>query len=252
MVNRKGQIAIGLLVLMTLVLTGAALYSFYNNSQSLKLQISDARFVDKVYSDELLWKITAMKQVESLTVEGYSKASIDNRNSEETEKEIENSIGKVLIVNDKNKSETKEASVELNDEQVKITMEDFPISARLLLKSKERVWVWGFIPASSFEQIKASIGVIYRPSMITTLNLTKIGLHGFRQINSALESCKMFDTKQEIENCLQKRLVNFDITANIVNDENWAVIDKSVEMKSKRVFAINGQLKKVEFKTALT
>ena len=251
MINRKGQIAIGLLVLMTLILTLVALMSFYNNSQDLKLKIADARFADKVYSDELNWKNNVRKQVELLVVERYSKADIQNNEFEDIEVEIENAVGKVRIPVDRNESDVKEAYIELDDEIVQIVMEDFPISGRLLLENKERVWVWGFIPAGSFDQIKSSVGVIYRPSMKTNLNLTKIGLHGFKQISDSLEFCKIFNTKQEIENCLSSRLLNFDIVASVIMDENGVISEKSVEMKSKRMFAIDGELKKIEFERTL-
>ena len=251
MVSKKGQIAIGLLVLMTLVLVGTALFSFYTNSQNLKLQIVDARFVDKVYTDEIVWKEKMQKQAETSIIDQYSKVDIQGKSSKEIENEIENSVGKILISDDKNVSDVKEASITFNDENVDISMEDFPISGGLILKNKERVWVWGFIPAGSFEQIKSSVGVIYRPSMVTSLNLTKIGLQGFGQIDSALEYCKTFNTNQGIENCLGNRLVNFDFVANITTDDN-GTIHKSVEMRSKKTFSVYGELIKIEFKTMLT
>lgn len=51
--NKRADIAVLLLVLMTLVLAVSVLTMFYRNTQNSGLQIEDSRFLDVVYSDEI-------------------------------------------------------------------------------------------------------------------------------------------------------------------------------------------------------
>tara|TARA_Y100000310_G_scaffold339732_1_gene433360 strand:- start:612 stop:1067 length:456 start_codon:yes stop_codon:yes gene_type:complete len=47
--NKRADLAVTLLVLMTLVLTGASLFIFNSNTGKVKIEITDARFLDEIY-----------------------------------------------------------------------------------------------------------------------------------------------------------------------------------------------------------
>lgn len=50
--NKRGDISVLLLVLMTIVLTGAALFIFNTNTGSVGTEIINSRFLDKIYFKE--------------------------------------------------------------------------------------------------------------------------------------------------------------------------------------------------------
>lgn len=50
--NKKGETSITLLVLMTVLLVGATLFLFVMDSDDIKEEISDGRFLDEVYLKE--------------------------------------------------------------------------------------------------------------------------------------------------------------------------------------------------------
>ena len=50
--NKKANIAVTLLVLMTVVLAGAILFIFYDNLKGIGIKITDSRYIDKIYVQE--------------------------------------------------------------------------------------------------------------------------------------------------------------------------------------------------------
>lgn len=250
--NRKGDVQVSIIALMALVICVFALFSFYTHFGKIKTEIADTTFVEKVYAEEYGLKTRMFFTVKSKFVEEYSNVDLSSVNYEIAEENIKNSLSNLYLTGRLNKDEKKKINIELNDNFISASLDEIVLSGSVMLKDKRRVWFWGIVPVSSaYDEVNTFVAAIYRKKIKIDIDIEKEGLHGFRQINNALESCKIFNTKQEIENCLQKRLVNFDIVANVVTDENGAISEKSVEMKSKRVFSIDGQLKNIEFKTVL-
>ncbi|MEK6850710.1 MAG: hypothetical protein AABX85_03995 [Nanoarchaeota archaeon] len=250
--NRKGDVQVSIIVLMSLVICVFALFNFYTHFGKIKTEVADASFIDKVYAEEYGLKTSMFFMVKSKFIEEYSNVDLSTEDYEATEKNIKDSMDNLYLTSRLNKDEKKKLNIELNDNFISASLDEIVLSGSVMLKDKRRVWFWGIVPvSSSYDQVNTFVAAIYRKKIKIDIDIEKEGLHGFRQINSALESCEMFDTKKEIEDCLQKRLVNFDIVVNVVIDGNGAIIDKSVEMKSKRVFSIDGQLKNIEFKTTL-
>ena len=238
--NRKAtSAATSILVFMVLALCVGALASFYLDSGKIKAEIADTSFVDKVYADEASWKDMAFLSVREKYAEEYARADLNRDTADVIEKNIESAFDDFYIDNGRGVEERKKASIDIENNQIDVSLEEFPISGSVTLKDKKRVWFWGIVPLQSYDEIKAFIAVVYRPKIGFTIDIEKEGLHSFEKIETALVECR--DDASKMESCLGNILFNFNV--NVVKSDTGM----NVILESKKRFLLDGEIKTISF-----
>jgi hypothetical protein len=86
-----------------------------------------------------------------------------------------------------------------------------------------------------------TLTIKYNPVMIINLDFRKIGLNSFDEIYTAKQNCKISS-----EVCYEELLKNFEATISVkpkTDGSEYSI----VTLTSKKLFLINGNLKKIEF-----
>lgn len=129
MKNKRANIPITLLVLMSLVLTVYALYSFNTNTNKISTEIKDSRFLDYVYSreNEINFYVNNIVEKAALKSSGDRSLFIDN-------------FKKELLKYKKNETfapeELSQVEGQINNENVEIN--DKEVSVNLSVKIEKK------------------------------------------------------------------------------------------------------------------
>jgi len=281
--NRRGDIAVTVLVLMTVFLTGFALFSFYTHYGKIEAYISDARFIESASFQERQIEFYLNDFSERAVLDSYSDLAangqftgtgVSKQNSVvvlndfdkftsdaalrggiiEGIKRIagEYNFGSVSLDDFKNSLTAGKFNVGVLGDNVNISLEGVPIYVNIVKKDYERIYI-GNIPGigrviptlKTKEKIVSSIGIVYTPKFSLIINLESLGLEGYDKINVAAVSCKNNANNNAIQGCFNSELKNFDTAVSDVGNL------KKVSLNSKRVFVLNGQLKKIGFEFIL-
>jgi len=250
--NRKGDIAVNILVIMTLVLIGTALISFTLNLGKTEVSISDARLMENLGVKEKQIQFYLGDFGEKSLLSAYF-ASADNFESV-SEADLKNNINtkfKGLVSSypleqeGVLKKDMSKLNIELNGDIMTVKLSGIILSYSHLVKDSKRVYLWGFIPTwMTVENSYLELGASYSPEFNVQLNLSKIGLHSFNDINSAYNACAGLGNAKQ---CMESKLGNFEV--DVQNKEDGS---KLIIIKSKKKFVVDGMLKGLEIHKVYT
>jgi len=202
MKNKRADIAITLLVFLTLLVVGATLFIFMNNSGKIEKELINPRVVEKVYVEENKVKFYVKQAGERSLVKTYKEfvkgeGVYDYLQSRQTTTEgvkFEN-------LNSKLDERFLERFKVNFDKEIKNYDFSEDISFTLSGKGNDfEVFVGNleFIESGSLE-------IIYKPKVNLNFNLQKIGLHGFEEIFNVKENCKSKEGSGEKEFCFSQK-----------------------------------------------
>lgn len=273
--NKKADIATTLLVLMTLVLVGATLFSFVSGKKIDKRMV-DARFIENLYLKEEQFRFYMRELGERALVESYTDtakaASLTNfeyladelnekmkgKFTEELEEErreypqhiVPSDIIEMIL----GKIDNNQFDVTLSDEILKIETKHIfqdlasiekPITFKILYEPKE---------------ILHQIAISYQPKINIKFNLTEEGLHSFAEIIDKRNDCKaklqeslqsqeglsLEERNSLLRDCLAENLKNFNVQVILKKYKEEEKEYPFVTLTSKKLFFIDGEFKQVE------
>lgn len=253
--NRRGDVSVGILVLLAVMVAGFALFSFYQNSGRDVVTISDAKFIDNSYMKENSIRYYIQDALENSVIESYKQAIADSDfksagDKTAFEKEMNDKIKlnfkneiagmnlgsdavtdsfKSLVAGDK-------FNVAYSNGKASISLDSLEIPSTLVMQEGKYVPLWKFIPSpSKAEEVVQLIGVLYKPkiSESTTLNLN--GLENYDSIVNAIDSCagKKVD---ELQKCLVDKLNLVDVSVGESNGQQIINFETNNKFKIGKTF----------------
>lgn len=261
--NKRGDVQIGILVLLAVLVAGAALFSFWQSYTKDEVIITDARVLDNAYMKENQIRFYIDVALEKAIVESYGPI-IAKANFVEAGNEIvfgldmeeliwTNFRNEILkyefkdpMLNDfKNKVMEGSFEISYSGDKVSATLSDMTISSSLVLQSGKRVPLWKFVP-SPFEaqEVQQLAGVMYKPVIEERVRLEDMGLTGYDSIADAIKLCAG-KTKEDLQNCLGEKLAGFKIS--VVETAGKQI----VSFETKDSFQIGDKLESIKFSTSL-
>lgn len=227
--NKKGDIAILLLVVLVLLLTSATLFSFIMSSGKTEVKISNAKFIENFYSRQDLAEFYLSQAGEIAMVKTYKEFV-------EEDDYINNPI-----YNFKDEVEFKQLHSKLSEnfhdrfiENFKTEFNSYDFEEDYLKNLKEIIKDGDFdavvdegsltLAVNDWEMKDSlnDINITYSPGISLKFDLKKAGLHSFEEIYEIKERCK---GDENIEDCFSD-LINFDVS----------VVEKEKSDKQKYFF----------------
>lgn len=251
--NKKGDVAVNMIVLMTLVLVAVTIMSFFIYNGKIQAKITDARFLDNIYTPEENARfyisdagekaiVTSYKEmIDSGLFTGQSPTKIEGVvvfdsilprqvDDDFTLKFNENFKSIIQGYDISYKNEIYESRGSVNGDIFNI-IGSITISGSMTIKDNKRIWIWYFIPTPfSEEVIKQMMAISYKPKINIIFNISEIGLHSFQDIFSASKACL---SEKDVQGCLSGKLVNFNV--QVGEQGNY----KKVSLISKKKFVVN-------------
>lgn len=248
--NKKGDISILLLVLMVLLLSASVLYIFAKYSGKAEAIVADARFVENSIVKEEDIYFYAENAAENALAEIYFNALLEiSKGNSFLENEIRNSLKDRFksnfvrtesrdekFIEMKNKINNDEFNFQNTANSMEINLPEISLSGTLAIRDKKRVFLWDVIPTpTTYEELKAHIGVIYRPSIHINISLKEIGLYSFDEVILAKTQCV---NEEESKKCMEEKINGF----NALKKET---AETSFELTSKRLYFIERKLRPI-------
>ncbi len=243
--NKRGDMTVVLLVVFVLVISSAALFSFISSSNKVEAKISDARFIEDLYSDRDLAEFYLTGAGESVIVKIYDEfvegdSYIENPNY--------NSIHQVRF-GVLNFSWDDEFRMDFIDE-FKSEFSGYDFEEDYLKNLQEVIAAGNFDVAFDGEVLTMSIVnwkmagflkdinvTLYSPRIYLKFDIIKMGLHSFDEVYEVKEECK---GSENVESCFEE-LVNFEV-AVVERDD-----DIFVSLTSKKDFLIGRKFRNINF-----
>jgi len=252
--NKRGDMAVVLVVFLTLLITSVSLFVFVTSSNKINAKISDAGIVNNVQIKENEAEFYIKETAEDSVVDSYTEI-IQN----------ENYIEQPAIYNSEKEVEFKDlnsgADEELNkkfNEKFKGDFENYEFEKEHLKKLKDVISKDGFsalfngqafqlnINAFEMNDSSAKVNVSYTPKIFLEINLTRIGLDSFNKIYLSKEECKTGQTAEAMKTCFEDNLRNFNVEVvektNSANEKYFLV-----KLKSKKTFLTETGFENLEF-----
>ena len=223
--NKRGDLAITLLVFMALLIIGVALFSFIVHSK-INAIIDSGSFVDKVVADKQAIEREVFIKGQSLLIEDYY---LKAKNYEVEKSKLGYYVFSINVVDKGIGFESKWDKGDLqffNKDEI-VLMNELLIKERSLFFEGEQ---------------QANMNIKYSPKIFVKIRLNDIGLHGFDEIDSALNECKIKDEIVKIKECLSGKLANFDVNVDDL---------KNVKMSTKSKFYLDKEFKSIELNAKL-
>ena len=252
--NKKGDVAITVLVLLVLVVTGAALLTFLNSSQDIEAKILESDVVDIVNTREASSRLYLKQIGEEAYVMTYLNFVEDGRYlKDRTKKSLEGNsylqIGELSGSNELNEefirifrknlvNRFRVHNFEDNPEILKnlfnkINLDEFEVSGS---SEKLEVKISDFSVEREFKE--ENLKVTYSNPFSVELSFAKERLIGFEEILEFKQSC-VGDSRI---GCYDgKDLDNFNVEASEILGEVL------IKMTSKNEYLIEKEFKKIEF-----
>ncbi len=245
--NRRGDIAVVLIVILTLAVSLAALTSYVINKNSAVSIVSDAGFIESVYMKEEQVRFYSDNALQMGIAKAYSEFSFGRTGEKDLfsdsvkryfKEEVEKLKAEDKVLTDF-KTSVKEDKFALNfdSDKTEFSLNEISIGSGVYIKNKKRVLLWNFIPTPvKADELEANIGVLYRPKIEERVYFSELGLKGFDELEEDLNYCKQ---ASDFSGCLKSREGDFDLTIAKA-DEKYHIL-----MESKRSFVISGKLQPV-------
>lgn len=248
--NKRGDLATTLLVIMIIVLFLATSFSFISSSGKVETKIFDSRFLESVYLNESQTRFEINNAGESTFVKAYDEIVVSDalaklNNGGMTSDELNNLVKDKFSAYWKADSLAKKYNkfeTSINGNFVELNIKEFSIFKSEVVKNEKRVWIWGFIPTwyKTTEQTTMKF-VYYKPILSFRFESKSLGLERFDDIKNAFGECKNLVGNGEIEKCLGEKLTNLNAKAQEENGK------KIFNFETKKAFLIDGQLRKIRF-----
>lgn len=232
--NNKGAsvLAIMLLVFMALLLVITASYSFIVSSRA-DAGIVDSRFVEVAYAKEKQLNNNVYALGSKLVIEGYYSLAKKYPNVKDSDLSVSefnvDFQGADIGIKNKLNKNVFEFYVENNDEN-RNKLRIYETTSSL-----QKLFFWE-------DELEEVLALLYYPSLNVKVNLTDLGLHSFEQIDSAFNECRPISDKIKLNECLSKKLPNFDVN---VDDA------RNVKMSTKSRFYLDKEFKSIELNAKL-
>lgn len=242
MMNRRGDVAITLLVFMIVVLLGYSLFSFYKGASGVGVEVTDSRFVEGMYLNEGVALFNIESAGEKALVKGYRETlneGVFRKIGAGTANSEVDGLMRDRVLDALKKEPAVGKYVGAGDNLVVVVNgEDIEIDAKNVILPT--------ITAKGKEEKVVGVGV-YEAKPNITMNLREQGLWGFVEIVSVSREC-VKDNKDlpgsaeaEIERCVEARITTFDVR---VSKEGANFV---LNFISKKTFYLDKQFKKVDF-----
>ena len=231
---RRGQVAILVLVFLIVLLTGATLFLFITQSGVVEGTIADARFVQSASFREAEIRFYLGSAAEPAFIRAYQEiaaeqgqfvlASFDDRALEARLEEK----AMTFFADERTSFVPSDISlhgVNLTDSQVTFYFNEFPILVDLF---------------DAQQQLLSK--VIYRPSLVVSRDLDRLGLYSFSTLKQVADVCSHENTLASLKTCFETKLPAFTIRVEELGQGKQRV----VFFTSKRAFLIRGLWKTVD------
>ncbi len=243
--NKKGDMTVLLFVVLVLVMSSAALFSFVINSGKVEAKISDARFIENLYSDKDLAEFYLTGASESAIVKVYEEVV-----------ESDSYVGNANY-NSEHQVRFEFINPELNNEfrndfidEFKTEFSRYDFEEDYLKNLKEIIAEGNFevvfdgevltmlITTWKIDDAMNDINVtLYSPRVYLKFDMGKMGLHSFEEIYEVKEGCK---GSENVRSCFEE-LVNFEVVVTEKDD------DVFVGLTSKKDFLIDEGFRNINF-----
>ncbi len=215
--NKRGDMAVIMVVFMTLLLVGVALYYFNTSNKAYAETIQNPDILDKVYFQEDQAKFYLQDSLERATINTYQDF-IDN------ELYIVNSVKKDdYLIFDKPWNEEEKFERKLIEnfgiEISKYKIEGFDLGNMEINAEANNIFVKMKNFNADFSTTENEVGVSYDKEINAELNLNEFGLHSFKEISDVKEYCKEIASAVEKGNCYSEVLKNFDVSAELIRKD---------------------------------
>jgi len=243
--NKRGDMTVVLLVVFVLVISSAALFSFIASSNKVEAKISDARFIENLYSDRDLAEFYLVGASESSIIKIFNETVESDSYIEEPNYNFDGQVRFGVLSSGLNEK-FKEDFVE----EFKIEFSKYDFEEDHLKSLKEIVAAGSFdvvfdgevltvlITSWKFDDALNDIEVtLYSPRIDLKFDMMKMGLHSFEELYEVKENCK---GRENIQGCFEE-LVNFEVEVAEKGE------DVFVDLTSKKDFLISGGFRNINF-----
>lgn len=243
--NKRGDIAVVVLVILALISTSAALFSFVTSSGGVEMKISDFKFIDSSYQKQNLAEFYIYQAGEDAIIKTYKEFADD-------------SVPEYDYIKNRQKEGNNAKFGEIWDnlderfsnrfkENFKTEFENYEFEEGYLKGLKELISKESFTVLFDGETLKVdiddwqisnsldNIGVVYFPEISSEFNLRKIGLHSFEKIYEVKEKCL---DEGIAKSCFDNYLGNFESSIGSSN---------LVSLTSKKEFLAENTFEKISF-----
>lgn len=215
--NKRGDMAVIIVVFMTLLLVGVALYSFNTSNKAYAGVIQNPNVLDKVYVQEDQMRFYLQDSLERAEIKTYQDF-IDN------ELYIVNSVKKDdYLIFDKPWNEEEKFKQKLTEnfktEISKYNLEGFDLGNLEINVEGNNVFVKMKNFNADFSTTGNEVVVSHSKEINVELDLNEFGLHSFKEISDVKESCKEITSAVEKGNCYSALLKNFDVSAELIRKD---------------------------------
>jgi hypothetical protein len=243
--NKKGDISINILVLMTLAVVCLALF-YFSQDRIIENKISNAGLLDSVYGDETNLLFLLDKSLESSLLSSYNTLASGCDLSREfcgfDANNVDNGLKESVIKKFKESANKYPDSVSSQDKvnyykEIKENVNDNKYDIQL--NGKEAILVVpGFLFSKAINKSKIDIFVVeYRTDLVVNLTYVDLGIIGFKEIYERSKSCLSVNT----ENCLKEKLNLFNVEVS-KSDKGYIIF-----LESRKLLLIDGESKKIKF-----
>lgn len=257
--NKKGDISINILVMLTLAITIYSLFIFVSGANRIVTAISGIEAVEQIYLERNLVDFSINRALKDAVVESYFEVIDLNDylwnpsvNSIEPEfgrlhPEVNEKL-KVRVVANMRKYFTMVYRIFpeqyfLRNTRNSILLSDSFEESNLVIEGDN-------IQMNLYQiyfgaNLYKSFSVEYFATFSPMVSPNKIGLHGFNEIYEAKELCKNEGSSSSMERCFQTRLENFYVVVEEKekNNEKYFL----VSMESFEIYFVKNRFQKLSF-----
>jgi hypothetical protein len=237
MINKRGDIAVTLLVLMSVFLASVALISFIKDYGKIEAYVINPDFMDNVLyqSQEERYYFSESLRDGLITAydEDFSNGAFSGRDLNKFKEKIKKyAIEKINSYSFKSEHLAELKNLMNSGKFEVIVLNDkiegkFGYGGEMLISDE-----------FSYDE-KKMVDLAYRPRFTVSFKYLELGLEDFELVGNSISNCK---GNEKIEECLNEKLSNF--AASKVSDSGG---ESMIQITSKRDFVIDGVIKKIQY-----
>ncbi len=249
--NKRGDIAVTLLVFLILVTVLIALFTFVTNPMKVKEKISSLGVIQIISSQESLAEFYVKQSGESAAILTYKEFASDGIYVAEP---VKMNLDREIEFSSLNENLNEKFRLKFIENFQK-EFEKYDFKEEYLKNLKEIIKINNFytvfdgnkiildVNNLEFKESLKDVGVLYAPKINVVLNLDNIGLDDFKRVYDIKEYCKI---QEDVEECFNNELVNFNTVFQSKENSNK---EKYIlaRLTSKKEFLIDYKFEKVEF-----
>ncbi len=246
--NKKGDVAVVLVVIMAFLLVGIAMFSFSTASNAYSTEISNPNDLDEIYLKKYNYEYYITNSLENAYLLTYNDFVKNNFYFPSQEKKYNYTVFdkewneeerfEEKFTENFNKEIDKYIYEGLRSEDIKLDFRDDEIIARIENFNTKNVL--DEAEEKSFE---------YNASIEVKFSSKVFGLHSFKEISNVVQKCKSIAGANEKKECYEKDLSNFYVYVQIVRrDMGGNIISEFNEnTQVKEVYSIVSLISKNKY-----